>query len=407
MPARFRIASIGFSHDRPCARPRHGRQLPQKFCCLEFIPLLLTDCLARARRAAAIADWPQVSQQLRQYLSNTDAPPEAAALELALAALQRGDFPTGWEIAQLLPRFGAIARPALIALLDEAAADPDTRWLAARCLSNSDAPEAIAALARLLQTTDDDELAAVAQQALATAGPRAIPALANLLESPGGQLAATSALAHLHAPEAIAPLLRALALPRAEIRALALAGLSRYSDPHLPAVFATALGDRAAAVRREAASALGLWANREATLDLLAWLAPCLADRDPGVCQQAAIALSRLNTPAAAAALRRALQQPAVPVPQQCDLLRALGWLTVPQRLEDLHQALHCLRDPAAQIAAIRSLGRAAGAEERAIASRSWLTGSRLPQASLARRRSTRPSPKPGNTSAVRVLPGV
>ncbi len=297
-----------------------------------------------------------------------DSPTATPALTSALAALQSGDFAAGWEATKRLPPLGAIAIPPLIQLLNAPETDPDTRWLAARSLAACEAPAAVAALADLLHRTTDEDLAILASQALATAGPQARTALIAALAAVETRLGATRALAQFG--EAVEPLLSVVQDANPEVRWLAIAGLSHSQEARVLPVLITALQDPVAQVRREAVSALGLWADRDPPSDLLLQLQPCLYDPDLGVSQQAAFALSRFQTPAAAAALSQALHGSAIPVALQCDLLRALGWLRVPQRLEYLRQALQALPATAARLETIRSLARATAAQERAIASR-------------------------------------
>ncbi len=69
-------------------------------------------------------------------------------------------------------------------------------------------------------------------------------------------------------------------------------------------------------------------------------LKPLLSDIRLEVCQQAAIAIGRVKTDAAAAALFELLRSPTTPVELQIETVRALSWMETATALEYLQQTL-------------------------------------------------------------------
>lgn len=299
--------------------------------------------LQQARDAAQQQDWARLVHCLEQLL-NTEAlsldasDPEAIAL--ALQALEFGDFHAQWDVAKLFPSFGHAAIAPLIALMQNEDAALESRWFAVRILGECSHPTAIRALIDLLQTSDDDDLSAMAATALATLGDSAIAALSELLSDASIRPLAVQALTQIRRSETIAPLLTVVDDAEPSVRALAIDALSSFHDQRVPPVLAQALTDKSAAVRRSAVAGLGVRADLAAELELVSLLSDRLRDLNLDVCQQAAIALGRIGTDDAATSLFDVLKSPHTPLPLQLESVRSLGWIGSAIALDYLDQVL-------------------------------------------------------------------
>ncbi len=287
----------------------------------------MSNILEQAQVAADRQNWPLLVECLQQVTANRSQQPEEEILEqavsLAIQALEWGDFQDRWEIAKVLPNLGNGAIAPLIAVLEDEDADTEPRWFAARILGKFDGPEVIQALVKLVNNSDE-ELSPIAAETLGNFGPRAIESLANLLLQEDSRQFATAALAQIRRTEIIAPLLTVVGDSQVAVRAAAIEALSSFHDSRIPPVLVAALKDPATAVRKEAVRALGVRAYLDAELDLVSLLKPLLWDIRLEVCQEAAIALGRLKTDAAAAALFELLRSPATPLELQIETVRAL-----------------------------------------------------------------------------------
>ena len=304
----------------------------------------MSNILEQAQVAADRQNWPLLVECLQQVTANRSQQPEEQILEqavsLAIQALEWGDFQDRWEIAKVLPNLGDGAIAPLIALLEDEDADTEPRWFAARILGKFDCPEVMQALVKLVNNSDE-ELSQIAAETLANFGPRAIESLANLLQQEDSRQFATAALAQIRRPEIIAPLLSVVTDSQVAVRAHAIEALSSFhDDSRIPPVLIAALKDPATAVRKEAVRALGVRAYLDAEFDLVNLLKPLLWDIRLEVCQESAIALGRLKTDAAAAALFELLRSPATPVELQIETVRALIWSETAVALEYLQTAL-------------------------------------------------------------------
>jgi len=261
-------------------------------------------------------------------------------LNLALDVLNVGDFQERWEVAKMFPKLGAIAIAPLIEILEDEDAELELRWFTGRILGEFNHPIVITTLVDLLTTSEDEDLAVMAAAVLSSFGETAVEALTGLLADPESRLLATRSLSQIRRPEIIAPLLGVVRDPQVAIRATAIEALTSFHDPRIPPVLLDALNDHVAAVRKEAVIGLGLRSDLREELDLLNRLKPLLYDFNLEICQQAAIALGRLGTDDAAEALFGVLQSPATPVTLTYDLIRALGWVGTIKSLDYLQQAL-------------------------------------------------------------------
>ncbi|MEG3908433.1 HEAT repeat domain-containing protein [Microcoleus sp. w2-18bC1] len=299
--------------------------------------------LQKAQVAADRQNWPGLVECLQQVTAKAGKPQEQHILEqavsLAIEALEWGDFQDRWEIAKVLPNLGNGAIAPLIAVLEDEDADTEPRWFAARILGKFDRPEVIQALVELVKNSDE-ELSQIAAQTLGNFGPTAIESLATLLLQEDSRQFATAALAQIRRTETIPPLLSVVADSQVAVRAHAIAALSSFHDSRIPPILVAALKDPATAVRKEAVRALGVRAYLDAELDLVNLLKPLLSDIRLEVCQQAAIAIGRVKTDAAAAALFELLRSPTTPIELQIETVRALSWMETATALAYLHQTL-------------------------------------------------------------------
>jgi HEAT repeat protein len=303
----------------------------------------MSNFLEQAQVAADRKNWLLLVECLQQVTAKGGTPQEQHILEqavsLAIEALEWGDFQDRWEIAKVLPNLGNGAIAPLISILEDEDADTEQRWFAARILGKFDRPEVIQALVELVKNTDE-ELSQIAAETLGNFGPRAIESLATLLLQEDSRQFATAALAQIRRTETIAPLLSVVADSQVAVRAHAIEALSSFHDSRIPPVLVAALKDPATAVRKEAVRALGVRAYLDAELDLVNLLKPLLSDIRLEVCKLAAIAIGRVKTDAAAAALFELLRSPITPVELQIETVRALSWSETATALEYLQQTL-------------------------------------------------------------------
>lgn len=304
--------------------------------------------------AAQLINWSQIAQSLQHRPTEQE---KQSWLTLALETLESGDFQDRWEVAKVLPNFGETAIAPLIALIADEETDWEHRWFVARILGEFDTPEAISALAEVLKTSDHEELSSIAAGALAKGNGRAINTLIELLDHPISRPYAATALTQVRRSEIIEPMLEILQDKDPSIRAAAIATLSSFRDPRIPKILVAAIADPAAAVRKEAAIALGLRPHLNKELDLVNVLKPLLRDVRLEVCAVAASALGRLKTDAAAAVLFELLQAQTTPVPLKIEVIRALAWTETAVALDYLQWATN--HEPAPLVQEIATvLGR-------------------------------------------------
>lgn len=286
--------------------------------------------LTTAQAAAERGDWSAIVPILQHFLlepaSDQAATDGDRLLDLALQVLKYGDFQEQWEVAKLFSQLGDRPIAPLITLLQDEAAELESRWFAARILGDLNNPVAIRALVEQLQASDDDDLSQMAAEALANLGTDAIAALTSLLEPSETRLFAAQALAQIQHSASVTPLLTVVTDSNPMIRGLAIAALGNFPDARVPPVLVNALRDPVASVRRAAIAGLAVRTDLSTPLDLVERLSTCLWDLNLSVCQQAALALGRFKDDHAVAALSRVLttQSPAV---LQLDCVRALGWI--------------------------------------------------------------------------------
>ena len=298
---------------------------------------MMSDVLEQAIVAAQHQNWSLLNQCLQQ-LPLATAPEQEQVLELALRVLDAGDFQDRWEVAKVLPKLGSVAIAPLVALMEDEEADLELRWFAGRILGEFQHPAVVTALVDLLSNAEDEELVEMAAAALRNLGSSAIEALTSLLAQEEFKLLAVRSLAHIQESATIPSLLSVVHDPQVAVRSAAIAALSNFQDAQIPPVLIQALSDLAAAVRKEAVAGLGLRVDLQAELNLVNCLKPLLWDFNGEVCQQAAIALGRMGTSEAAAALFEVFQSSATPISLQIAVVRSFP--AIPASVEYLHQAL-------------------------------------------------------------------
>lgn len=347
--------------------------------------------LQQAEDAAIAADWEQVVQWVQQGLGYLEEQlqthrvrPQRSDLELlsqwAIAVLGEGDFQARWEAAKLFPRLEALAAETsesveqllldpLVSLLQDEDEDPDTRWFAARILGEFRRPAVLQALIDLLKTSHTEDLRQMAATAIAGFGKMAIAPLAQLLQTTSTRLIAVKTLAQIQDSGVVQPLMQLLRDPDPQVRAAALSAIGSARDRHIPDLLITSLGDSSAAVRQVAVTELGFRTDLLPDYDLVSLIHPLLLDANASVGQQAAIALGRLGTNPAVAALYRVAHSPRTTHPQRMALVQALGWIGTPAALHSLHRlALQWSEEPASAAllqATIQAMGRVEAPELR------------------------------------------
>lgn len=266
-------------------------------------------------------------------------------LQQALSDLQFGDFQQQWEATKILNRMGNAAIQPLITILEDVETDPEVQWFVARSLGQFETQEVINALVSSLQRThhdsDSDEQAGVQQMigvALGNLGKSAITPLTDLLKTESLRRLATEALAQIRQVETIPALLQVSQDSDPQVRAVAIEALGSFHDPRVPPVLLNALQDTHAAIRKEAIAALGVRGDLQTQLNLVKQLKPLLWDIRAEVSQQAQIALARLGTDEAAAALFEQIQATPTPMSLKRDGVRALAWIETPVSLNYLSE---------------------------------------------------------------------
>lgn len=322
-----------------------------------------SNLLAQAHAARSATDWSLLIQCLQQLIqeehvfppsqetasgeeserfSKGDDATRSQLLDLAIDVLEFGNFHERWDIAKVFPKIGKSAIAPLIAILEDEDADEELRWYAARILGEFNHSAVITALVELLKTCESEELNAMAATALGNIGSPAVAALTELLADEETRLLAVRSLSQIRRAETIAPLLRVVQDPQFAVRTAAIEALSSFHDPRIPPVLINALDDKASSVRREAVTGLSFRPDLREELDLVNRLVPRLYDFNLDVCAAAAMALGRLATDAAAAALFQVLQSPNTPS-LQLETVRALGWVGTATGLEYLGQSFDSL----------------------------------------------------------------
>ena len=299
-------------------------------------------------KAAQQQNWLLVTRYLQQLPLNSKKPSSIklapinweTGFKLALSVLFNGDFQQRWEIAKIIPRLGKEVIHPLIALLEDEDVDIEVRWFISCILGEFNDPAIVIALVKLLQQTEQEELALVAARTLANIGNSAIDALSELLAEEECRLLCVQALAHIRSVDTIEPLLSVVKDSQSEVRAVAIETLGSFRDERITPILLQALTDTEAKVRKEAVIALGFRSNLAEQLNLVEQIEPLLYDLNLEVCHQAAIALGRISNQESADALFTVLKSPLTPLPLKSSVVRALSWHSTELALNYLQQAL-------------------------------------------------------------------
>ncbi|MGF1458885.1 MAG: HEAT repeat domain-containing protein [Leptolyngbyaceae cyanobacterium] len=278
------------------------------------------------------------------YVEKKPAPmSDAVPLAPLIDCLIGGDFREKWETTKQLTELGPTAIAALVALLGDADLDWETQWFVARALGQFDHPDALAALVALLHSTQEPELIAIAAEGLTHFGASGVEALLQLLRQPAHRLTATQALANIHHPATFQPLLAAATDPDPTIRAVAFTALSHFRRGPVDDLLLAGLQDVNPVVRQEAIRQLGVRSYLLERINLIEHLLPGLWDINPAVNQATVIALGRLGTETAIAALTRVLTSPHTPTALQLSIIQTLGWIDTESALSALITARNTL----------------------------------------------------------------
>lgn len=325
----------------------------------------------RVKEAAQVADWEMLHRFLRQYLSvfpsqavasqpDPSSPVIASLaleeerrqseiLDIALQALQAGDFQMRWDLSKTIPNFGDRAIAPLIDLLDNAQDDDDWEltWFVARMLGHYPDTAAIAALRDLLKTTSQEDIRAVAIDALASMGDSAISTLAVLADDPSTRLSAVQALAQIHHPDVVDILISVVQDDDVVIRSAAIATLGHLPQPGIQQLLIDALRDPASPVRCAAVIGLGLQHGMMSAASFVEVLTPLLWDINLDVRRQTILALGRLKSKQSADMLFTTLCSPDTPMLLSSPILRALVWTEMPTAFQQLRMFVTMNQDDA------------------------------------------------------------
>lgn len=258
--------------------------------------------------------------------NRTESVDHHGLLNDALDQLIDGDFQERWEAVKHLAALGTVAIAPLTTLVMDDDLDWEVRWFATRALSTFGTKEALDTLIWLVQTTHESELIAIAAEALGHFGERGIQALVELLDHDQHRVTAIRALATIHHPDVLMPLLAACEDRNSAVREVAFAGLGTFRDPQVDTMLIRGTRDLAAGVRQAAIQHLGMRSYLLEQHNLVDVLLPGLWDLQPAVNQAAALALGRLGTETAIQSLAKVLQSPHTPARLQIQIVRSLGW---------------------------------------------------------------------------------
>lgn len=287
-----------------------------------------------------------------------DLPPakKEQAWQIVWEAFLTGDFQQRWEVAKYLPKFGDRAIAPLTTLLQTESANLDLRCEAAALLSKFNQANAIFALTEVLNAESETELTTACANALAQMGKRAIPTLTAALSNPDTRFSAVQALAYLHHPEIISPLIEVADDPNPDIRSTVMATLSNFRDSQGRNVLISGLQDTHSSVRKEAVIGLGV-RGKENPETVVSVLIPLLSDFNLEVCSHCAIALGKIGTSQAIHALGECLQSPLTPSPLKQQIIRSFSHQETEPTLVILASSLN-EQPPPIQTEIIAVLGR-------------------------------------------------
>jgi HEAT repeat protein len=268
--------------------------------------------------------------------------------------LEAGDFQERWDIAKLISQFGVGAIAPVLDRLANADDDWELQWHLIRVLGCINHPDAIAALIAHLSAPHSD-VAQAAAIALASIGKPAIPSLVVALQTPSARSLAAQTLAQINDPAIIPAVSTVVDDADPSVRSHAIEALIGFPNETvlqqqsatIISILLAALKDPNASVRRAAVTGLGLRSHLFDPPLLVLHIQPLLYDLNLDVCQQAAIALSRLGTEASITALSELLRSPHTPEPLIKTAIHGLVWMEIPAAIAALKPYVHqCLETP-------------------------------------------------------------
>jgi len=281
--------------------------------------------LAQAKLGYEVRNWDKINENLEIYLNRAEnATPEEKnlGLTLGLAILVESDFNQRWELIKYFPKIGVEAIAPLVSLAEDENYVSEIRWFACRLLGQFNDQEVILSLVRVVENTEDEEVALAASQALAHIGSNSIKVLTELLKKDSTRLKGVQALAKIGHASVVEPLLSVVDDQDTEVRAIALLALGTFDQPQITVALRQALKDPSAKIRKEAVISLARCSDLPVE-DLVSAIKPLLYDFNLEVCIQAGLALGRLGTTDAAAALYEVISSSATPVALQVRLLKS------------------------------------------------------------------------------------
>ncbi|MBF2016818.1 MAG: HEAT repeat domain-containing protein [Rivularia sp. T60_A2020_040] len=293
------------------------------------------------------ANWILISQQLQQLLDKDQLEQAVAvdaggdALGIAIAIMRVGDFQTRWDVAKIFPQIGTQAIVPLIEILEDESADLEMRWFALRILGEFNQPQIVISLVKLLEETQEEELAIAAAQTLAKIGESAIASLIELLKEEKTRLLAVKSLAQIRCSEVIEALKSVVDDSITEVRFTAIEALSSFHHQCLIPVFIKALQDTSSSVRKEAIIALKMRVYLKEEFPIVNHLQPLIYDVNSEVCQQAILALGCMKDQMAIKTLFDFLNYQNAPLFLKKEAVRALNWNGTYQALDYLKQSLY------------------------------------------------------------------
>ncbi len=295
-------------------------------------------------------------------------------LKSLLGTFANGGFDCRWQAAKQLVALGESVVPHLVELLQTQADDVELHWFTARVLGGIPGAASILALARLLETSEDDEVSWQAAQQMAAMGGEALSLLSQELHNPKTRACTIRALAQVHHPD-VRPLLLEIAQDRAEPqREIVLEALDQFHEPTVLPVFLDGLTDSRAGVRKAAIAALGVRQDEYPVETLVAQLLPRLEDESPIVVEATIRALSRLGTPAAIAALHEVARSPQRSLADRGLSIDALGWIGTLESVHKLAELWPLEVPAAADSAMLRQKLVQAGAKAQGEAAQQFMT---------------------------------
>ncbi len=311
----------------------------------------MSNLIEQAKTAAQQQNWSLVNSYLQQFISESKSNKTTskvqndnldidAVIHLAIEVLENGDFPEKWDIDKLFKQIGKPAIAPLMEIIKNQDIDQEERWFVARILADFNSDEVLEVMENIIISSEAEDLQEIAAETLANFGDSGVDLLTNLLVKPESRLLATKALAKIHCPSTIAPLLTVVKDENNQVRIAAISALNNYCDSRIPIVLISALKDTVGKVRKEAVIGLAAYANLHQELGLVKLLQPLLWDVNFEVSQQAAIALGKIGTNSAATALFELLKTSTVPNFLKIDAVRSLGWIETEVSLEYLQSLL-------------------------------------------------------------------